>query len=143
YGGHLLVAVGRDENDNMFPIAMEVVQVENRDTWGWFVGELLDDIGGMGTNKWSFISDRQKGLVEAFKDLVPESEHRFCLRHMYENFKMKFKSVELKEYFWKATSTANKREFEGFMKKIEELDPKIKVEVETTSEWLRKISPQH
>ncbi|KAK4404992.1 hypothetical protein Sango_0867800 [Sesamum angolense] len=62
YGGQLLVAVGRDGNDNMFPIAMAVVQVENRDTWGWFVGELLDDIGGMGTNKWSFISDRQKAI---------------------------------------------------------------------------------
>ncbi|KAL0368576.1 UNVERIFIED_CONTAM: hypothetical protein Scaly_1076500 [Sesamum calycinum] len=60
--GQLLVAVGRDGNDNMFPIAMAVVQVENRDTWGWFVGELLDDIGGMGTNKWSFISDRQKAI---------------------------------------------------------------------------------
>ncbi|KAK4406225.1 hypothetical protein Sango_0629000 [Sesamum angolense] len=143
YESQLLVVCGRDGNDNMFPIAMAVVQVENRDTWGWFVGELLDDIGGMGTNKWSFISDRQKCIVEALKDLVPESEHRFCLRHVYENFKMKFKSVELKEYFWKAASTANKREFDGFMKKIEELDPKIKAEVETASEWLRKINPQH
>ncbi|KAL0404805.1 UNVERIFIED_CONTAM: hypothetical protein Sradi_2121300, partial [Sesamum radiatum] len=74
----LLVAVGRDGNDNMFPIAMAVVQTENRDTWGWFLGELLDDIGGVGTGKWSFISDRQKGLVEALKDLVPESEHSKC-----------------------------------------------------------------
>ncbi|KAL0325415.1 UNVERIFIED_CONTAM: hypothetical protein Sradi_5110800 [Sesamum radiatum] len=54
----LLVAVGTDGNDNMFPIAMAVVQVENMDTRGWFVGELLGDIGGMDTNKWSFISDR-------------------------------------------------------------------------------------
>ncbi|KAL2244088.1 UNVERIFIED_CONTAM: hypothetical protein Sindi_0526800 [Sesamum indicum] len=143
YGGQLLVAVGRDGNDNMFPIAMAVTQVENRDTWGWFVSELLDEIGGLGTTKYSFISDRQKGLVEALKDLVPDAEHRFCLRHMYENFKVKFKSVELKEYFWRAASTANRREFEGFMKKIEELDPKIKVDVETASEWLRKINPQH
>ncbi|KAL2243683.1 UNVERIFIED_CONTAM: hypothetical protein Sindi_0486300 [Sesamum indicum] len=143
YGGQLLVAVGRDGNDNMFPIAMAVTQVENRDTWGWFVSELLDEIGGLGTTKYSFISDRQKGLVEALKDLVLDVEHRFCLRHMYENFKVKFKSVELKEYFWRAASTANRREFEGFMKKIEELDPKIKVDVETASEWLRKINPQH
>ncbi|KAK4390424.1 hypothetical protein Sango_2105700 [Sesamum angolense] len=34
YRGQLLVVVGRDGNDNMFPIAMAVVQVENRDTWG-------------------------------------------------------------------------------------------------------------
>ncbi|KAL0359391.1 UNVERIFIED_CONTAM: hypothetical protein Sangu_0788500 [Sesamum angustifolium] len=69
YGGQLLVAVGRDGNDNMFPIAMAVVQVENRENWTWFLGELLDDIGGLGTSMWSFISDRQKGLIEALKTL--------------------------------------------------------------------------
>ncbi|KAL0295553.1 UNVERIFIED_CONTAM: hypothetical protein Sangu_3195400, partial [Sesamum angustifolium] len=143
YGGQLLVAVGRDGNDNMFPIAMAVVQVENRENWTWFLGELLDDIGGLGTSMWSFISDRQKGLIEALKDLVPDSEHRFCLRHMYENFKMKFKSQELKEFFWKAASTANKSDFERYMQKINELDPKKKVDVETASEWLRKINLEH
>ncbi|KAL0328150.1 UNVERIFIED_CONTAM: hypothetical protein Scaly_2247600 [Sesamum calycinum] len=34
----LLVAMGKDGNDNMFPIAVFILQVENRDTWGWFVG---------------------------------------------------------------------------------------------------------
>ncbi|KAL2231732.1 UNVERIFIED_CONTAM: hypothetical protein Sindi_1767600 [Sesamum indicum] len=143
YGGQLLVAVGRDGNDNMFPIAMAVVQIENRENWTWFLGELLDDIGGMGTSMWSFISDRQKGLIEALKDLVPDSEHRFCIRHMYENFKMKFKSQELKQFFWKAASTTNKRDFERFMKKIEEIDPKKKHEVETAFEWLKKINSEH
>ncbi|KAK4394555.1 hypothetical protein Sango_1609800 [Sesamum angolense] len=141
--GQLLVAVGRDGNDNMFPIAMAVVQSENRETWSWFVGELLDDIGGLGTSKWSFISDRQKGLIEALKDLVPDSEHRFCIRHMYQNFKLKFKSEELKEYFWKAASTANRKDFEKYMKKIEEINPKISDDVETASDWLKKISPEH
>ncbi|KAK4387758.1 hypothetical protein Sango_2382400 [Sesamum angolense] len=133
----------RDGNDNMFPIAMPVVQVENRENWTWFLGELLDDIGGLGTSMWSFISDRQKGLIEALKDLVPDSEHRFCLRHIYENFKMKFKSQELKEFFWKAASTTNKSDFERYMQKINELDPKKKVDVETASEWLRKINLEY
>ncbi|KAL0411006.1 UNVERIFIED_CONTAM: hypothetical protein Slati_3690300 [Sesamum latifolium] len=113
------------------------------ETWSWFLSEMLDDIGGLGTSKWSFISDRQKGLIEALKDLVPDSEHRFCTRHMYQNFKLKFKSVELKEYFWKAASTANKKDFERFMKKIQEIDPKLSEDVETASEWLEKINPEH
>ncbi|KAL0373575.1 UNVERIFIED_CONTAM: hypothetical protein Sradi_3273200 [Sesamum radiatum] len=33
YQGQLLVAVGRDGSDNMIPIALAVVQVENRDNW--------------------------------------------------------------------------------------------------------------
>ncbi|KAL0328101.1 UNVERIFIED_CONTAM: hypothetical protein Scaly_2242700 [Sesamum calycinum] len=82
----------------------------------------------------------KKGLIEALKELVPDSEHRFCTRHMYQNFKQKFKSVELKEYFWKAASTANKQDFERYMKKIQEIDPKVSEDVETASEWLEKRS---
>ncbi|KAL0448802.1 UNVERIFIED_CONTAM: hypothetical protein Slati_1436600 [Sesamum latifolium] len=133
----------RDGNDNMVPIALVIVPVENRETWTWFVSELLEDIGGLGTNKWSFISDKQKGLIDALKELVPESEHRYCLRHMYQNFKLKFKSQELKEFFWKDASTANKKDFEAFMKNIESLDPKISDDVETESEWLKKVHFQH
>ncbi|XP_052725933.1 uncharacterized protein LOC128194388 [Vigna angularis] len=33
YGGELLIAVGRDENDQMLPIAYAVVEVENKDSW--------------------------------------------------------------------------------------------------------------
>ncbi|KAL0427717.1 UNVERIFIED_CONTAM: hypothetical protein Slati_2946500 [Sesamum latifolium] len=82
--GQLLVAVGRDGNDNMIPIALVVVQVENRDNWPWFISELLEDIGGLGTDRWSFISDRQKGLVEALRELAPESEHRAYMKKIAE-----------------------------------------------------------
>ncbi|KAK4397863.1 hypothetical protein Sango_1261800 [Sesamum angolense] len=114
YGGQLLVAVGRDGNDNMFPIAMVVVQVEIRENWTWFLGELLDDIGGLGTSMWSFISDRQKGLIEALKDLVPDSEHRFSLRHMYENFKIKFKSQDSKNSL-ESCINSKQSDFERYM----------------------------
>ncbi|KAL0386098.1 UNVERIFIED_CONTAM: hypothetical protein Sradi_3004100 [Sesamum radiatum] len=116
YQRQLLVAVGRDGNDNMIPIALAVVQLENRDNWSWFISEWLEDIGALGTDRWSFISDRQKGLVEDLKELAPKSEHRYCIKHMYENFKRKFKGAELKEYFWKAASIANKQEFSLYEK---------------------------
>ncbi|KAL0396290.1 UNVERIFIED_CONTAM: hypothetical protein Scaly_0077400 [Sesamum calycinum] len=57
FGGQMLVAVGRDANDNTWPIALAIVPVENRENWCWFIREMLDDIGGLGTNRWSFISD--------------------------------------------------------------------------------------
>ncbi|KAG8383407.1 hypothetical protein BUALT_Bualt04G0009500 [Buddleja alternifolia] len=44
--------------------------------------------------------------VEKF-DTWEWAEHRFCLRHMYNNFKATFKGVELKQLFWKAASTYN------------------------------------
>lgn len=36
---------------------------------------------------YTFISDKQKGLLDAVKDLLPNAEHRHCARHMYNNFK--------------------------------------------------------
>ncbi|KAK7251729.1 hypothetical protein RIF29_35175 [Crotalaria pallida] len=38
-------------------------------------------------NRWVFISDKQKGLVETFGELLEGVEHRFCLRHLYNNVK--------------------------------------------------------
>lgn len=143
HGGQLLAAIGRDGNDGMVPIAIEIVEVENRETWTWFLSELLEDIGGLGENMWTFISDRQKGLIEALKDLVPDSEHRFCLRHMYQNFKKKFSSLELKDLFWKAATTGNKNEFNSVMNKMARVDPKVDDALETAHEWLLKVPPVH
>ena len=32
-GGHILLAIARDENDNIFPVALGVVEQENKDSW--------------------------------------------------------------------------------------------------------------
>ncbi|KAL3515809.1 hypothetical protein ACH5RR_022711 [Cinchona calisaya] len=76
FGGQLLNAIGRDGNDNMYPIAIVVVKAEIYYSWRWFLNELKTDIGiddGVG---WTFISDRQKGLVRALEEEVPGGENR-------------------------------------------------------------------
>lgn len=52
--------------------------------------ELLKDIG---FGRWTFISDRQKGLLEIPNELAPECELRFCVRHLYQNFARKHPGV--------------------------------------------------
>ena len=39
-GGQLLAAIGRDANDQMYPVAWAVVEGENNDSWHWFITEL-------------------------------------------------------------------------------------------------------
>ncbi|XP_058724923.1 uncharacterized protein LOC131596316 [Vicia villosa] len=60
YGGILLIAVGRDPNDQYLPIAFAVVETESKDTWSWFMKLLIEDIG---EQSWCFISDQQKASV--------------------------------------------------------------------------------
>lgn len=87
YGGIILIVVGRDPNDQYLPLAFAVVETESKDTWDWFMTLLLDDIGD---RRWCFISDQQKGLVNVFENKMAGTEHRFCVRHLYANFKKKF-----------------------------------------------------
>ncbi|KAG8377256.1 hypothetical protein BUALT_Bualt08G0009300 [Buddleja alternifolia] len=144
FGRQFLVAVGRDGNHNMVPIALAVVQVENLENWKWFLSVMLEDIGGLDqSHMWTFITDRKKGLLEAIAELAPYAEHRYCVRHMYENFKKKYNNIELKNLFWSASSSANRPNFEIYMERIERADPEVDDNSKTPSEWLRELPFQH
>ena len=60
FGGHILLTTVRDENDNIFPIALGVVEQENKDSWVWFLQTFAEDIGRPDELNLVFISDRQK-----------------------------------------------------------------------------------
>ena len=59
--GELLCAIGRDANNVIFQISWEVVCVENKDNWKWFIDNLTEDLnlqdGGFGV---VLISDQHK-----------------------------------------------------------------------------------
>ncbi|KAK8512133.1 hypothetical protein V6N11_012919 [Hibiscus sabdariffa] len=61
----ILSAVGRDSNDQIFPIAWAVVEVENRDTWTWFLNNIQMDLELENGEKVTLISDMQKVHEEA------------------------------------------------------------------------------
>ncbi|WOL03985.1 hypothetical protein Cni_G12706 [Canna indica] len=84
-GGQLLSTVGRDHNNQMFPIAWAVVEGENYHAWSWFLGILFDDLAIDPGYDLTLISDQQKGLDYATKQRVPGAEHRNCACHIYAN----------------------------------------------------------
>jgi len=38
--------VSKDGNDQMLPLPYVVVEVENKETWTWFLELLIEDLGG-------------------------------------------------------------------------------------------------
>ncbi|XP_017438224.1 uncharacterized protein LOC108344272 [Vigna angularis] len=93
YKGELLTAIGRDLNDQMLPLAYAIVEVENKDSWTWFLELLIEDLGGA------------EGLLPAMSELLPGVEHRFCMRHLYANFRKMFSGQNLKNLMWKAAAS--------------------------------------
>lgn len=65
-GGHLMAAVGRDSNNQMFPIAMALVESECKESWSWFLDTLTNAIGTPFEKGWIFLSDRQKVSLIGF-----------------------------------------------------------------------------
>ncbi|KAL3498461.1 hypothetical protein ACH5RR_041193 [Cinchona calisaya] len=134
FGGHLMHPVGRDGNNQMYPLAMAWVESECKDSWAWFLTSLTDQIGAPADHNWVFISDRQKGLVETFDELFPGVEHRFCVWHMYANFKLRFKDKALRDIMWAA---ARAYEPEIWRRKMRDLEMTDK----DAYKWLSAIPP--
>ncbi|XP_066374845.1 uncharacterized protein [Miscanthus floridulus] len=99
--GELLCAIGRDANNQMYPIAWAVVDKENNDNWDWFCDMLFRDVGVQGGHGWVFISDQQKGILNAVSKWAPEAEHRNCARHIYTNWKKEFTKKDYQKKFWR------------------------------------------
>uniref|UniRef100_A0A2N9FZE3 SWIM-type domain-containing protein n=1 Tax=Fagus sylvatica TaxID=28930 RepID=A0A2N9FZE3_FAGSY len=113
--GQLLAAVGVDGNEGMYPIAYAVAEAESGETWTWFLENLVGDIG----TGWCFVSDQQKGLVPAVKKVMQGSYHRFCVRHLFANFKKNHKGKKLKDLMWGAARASTLQEFDAFMREME------------------------
>ncbi|WVZ77076.1 LOW QUALITY PROTEIN: hypothetical protein U9M48_024978 [Paspalum notatum var. saurae] len=99
--GELLCAIGRDANNQMYPIAWAAVATETYDSWYRFIGLLQKDLNiNNGGEGWVVISDQQKGLLKAVTELVPNAEHRMCARHIYANWRKKHTDKELQKKWW-------------------------------------------
>ena len=58
--GEILIAIGRDANNHVYPIAWAVVNVENKQNWTWFLQLLVDDLGVADGKGLVVISDQHK-----------------------------------------------------------------------------------
>ncbi|KAL4566123.1 hypothetical protein LXL04_030233 [Taraxacum kok-saghyz] len=136
YPGQVLTVVGLDGNNCTYPLAYAIVEAENISSWTWFLDILGDDLQLYSNSNFTFISDRQKGVQVAVSKLVPQAEHRFCLRHIHENMKIKWRGEEFKDFLWKAATASTVPQFSVAMEELRQLN-------NASFEWLKKIPPKH
>ncbi|KAJ1703111.1 hypothetical protein LUZ63_002890 [Rhynchospora breviuscula] len=135
YEGQLLSAIAIDANDCIFPIAYAVVEGETSESWRWFLQLLGNDLVMENSRSWTFMSDRQKGLVPMVQALFPAAEHRFCVRHMYDNFSNAgHKGKLLKDQLWSAAIATYVAGHEKCMMELQVLS-------KAAFEWLKRKPP--
>ncbi|XP_071700241.1 uncharacterized protein [Rutidosis leptorrhynchoides] len=133
--GCILSAVGVDSNNGIYPVAYAIVEQECGSSWTWFLECLGQDLDLSTNSNFNFISDRQKGLIQAVTNVFPCAEHRHCLRHIHGNMKGDFRGVAYKNHLWRCASVTTVPEFEQAMQQLKEFDNEAFV-------WLAKI-PAH
>ncbi|KAL0423731.1 UNVERIFIED_CONTAM: hypothetical protein Sradi_0907900 [Sesamum radiatum] len=122
FRGVLLAAIGLDGNNGLFPVAF-VLLSQSAKSLGHFFENLSMLVGGFSVDKpWTFMSDRQKGLVETINEVAPHAINRSCARHIYANFRSQFAGTALKRYFWQAANRIVLHAALGISHRREDLD---------------------
>ena len=78
-GAQILAAIGRDGNNNIYPLAFGIVGQEDKANWCWFLHQLKICLGGeVGQyGPYTIMSDRQKVCLSTLHCLL-----NMCL-HVY------------------------------------------------------------
>nr|GEY21543.1 FAR1-related sequence 10 [Tanacetum cinerariifolium] len=63
YPGQMLTAIGVDANNDIYPVAYGIVESKNQYSWTWFLICHAEDFDLFSNSKFTFIIDRQKGLL--------------------------------------------------------------------------------
>lgn len=136
YLGTLLSATCFDPDGDLFPLAFGVVDVENNESWMWFLSELHKalEIKTENIPQFTFLSDGKKGIVNAVKRKFPSSFNALCMRHLSESIGKEFKNSRLVHLLWKAACSTTAIGFKEKMVEIEEVSSEA-------ARWLQQFHP--
>jgi hypothetical protein len=94
-GGILYMASVKSACNHLYPVALAITsENENKDGWIWFLQNLQASLPvlevphpkeGVPYHLFTFISDRQKGLLEALKEVFPNNHSCYCAVHIARN----------------------------------------------------------
>ncbi|XP_060171531.1 uncharacterized protein LOC132602779 [Lycium barbarum] len=137
--GVLMIAVEKDGNNSIFPLAFGIVDSENNESYRWFFRHVKKVFG---TRKdLSIIFDRHSSITTAIKELYPDTQHGICIYHMEKNLQKYFPSEAILSLFYNATTTYKQAEFRTYMSQIQQIDPKAAeyIEEEPPKRWARSF----
>ncbi|KAH0643750.1 hypothetical protein KY290_033592 [Solanum tuberosum] len=94
-----------DEYNRLEAYANEIrmtnpVDKETTTTWTWFLQLLEKSLNLKNGDSITFTSDMQKGLLNAVENVLPLSNHRYCVRHVEANWMKRFRTGEMKKLMW-------------------------------------------
>jgi hypothetical protein len=102
-----------------------IVESENTSLWTWFILNLIEGCQainqptkiGKSTIHTTVMSDRDKGLLKAEIDAIPDAYWAFCCWHLAKNVQQKF-GLQAKQAFWKLVYVQTQGQWDVAIKKF-------------------------
>ena len=134
----LLLAVARDGEDEILPLAWAIVPSESEDNWRFFLKHFKAAFREVDDETVLAVSDRAKGLEPAMRAELPRVCHTYCAQHLAENIMTTFHpGDEVRKLYWLAVKAPSKKRFDTCLERIAATKPKCK----DVFEYLDKIPP--
>ena len=136
YKGTLLIVMGCDGNNQLFPLTFAITKGDNIDSWRWFLACIRNRVTQR--TEICVILDRHLCIMAAMSDphlgwAALSAYHRICMRHLASNFMTRFKDKLLKNLGCKVALVSTEREFNKYMATIGRINSKAQ-------QWLEAIT---
>ena len=122
--GVLLVAVCKDGNGMISPLAFGFANSECTKSWTWFLKKRRKGI--QNPDRVMLISDRHNGIFNAVETIFPDAAHGICAYHLAQNLKRFCKQRDdVMWLYYRATYAYHIEEFDRLMGELKETCRKV------------------
>ena len=140
YLGTLFIAASKDGNNQIYPLAFGIGDLENDTSWEWFLTKSYEVIGY--ENDLVVVSDCHGSIEKVIRKLFPHASHGVCTYHLGKNLKTKFKNVDVHKLFHDAAHAYRTSEFDAIFGQLQMISPRAAIYLADVGveQWARSHS---
>lgn len=124
FKGCMIMACTLDGNNQIFPLAMSVVDSENDAAYEWFFAKLKQAIGLR--EELVIVSDRHTSIAKGVQNIFPDAFHAVCTHHLLQNLRTRFHESVMTGIFHACARSYNVIDFGRHMRSLDKINPGIR-----------------
>ncbi|KAH9664912.1 hypothetical protein KPL70_020165 [Citrus sinensis] len=114
----MLVAAGLDGNNGILPVAFCEVQVEDLDSWVYFLKNINSALRLENGKGLCILGDGDNGVEYAVEEFLPRAVYRQCCHRIFNEMVRRFPTAPVQHLFWSACRTTSATRFYNYMELI-------------------------
>ena len=120
YKSVMLVAAGLDGNNGILPVAFCEVDVEDLESWVYFLKNINNALRLENGKGICILGDGDNGIDYAVEEFLPEAAYRQCCHKVFTEMVKRFPAAPVQHLFWSACRSTSEASFHKYMDLIQQ-----------------------